>query len=214
MLPFDREQFLGVFAAYNASLWPAVVVAYLLAGAALLALLSGHRHAHRIVLGALAVMWTWTGTAYHLAHFSAINPAARAFGIAFLIQAGLFVVRAVSAPVDVSRRPDFLRAGVGVFMVVYATIVYPLIGIALGHAPAEVPMFGVTPCPLTIFTFGVLLLVTALPPLWLLAIPLLWALVGGSAAVLLGIPQDWMLPLSAVAALVLVRPWQRRRGRA
>jgi uncharacterized protein YukJ len=37
MLPFTRDQFFGVFAAYNSGAWPAAVLAYPLALAAILA---------------------------------------------------------------------------------------------------------------------------------------------------------------------------------
>ncbi|WP_292530757.1 DUF6064 family protein, partial [Mesorhizobium sp.] len=65
-------------------------------------------------------------------------------------------------------------------------------------------MFGVTPCPVTIFTFGFFLL--AKPPVsrWVLAIPFIWSLIGGGAAFLLGVPQDWLLLVSGVVAVPLV----------
>jgi len=61
-------------------------------------------------------------------------------------------------------------------------------------------MFGITPCPVTIFTLGLLLLAAPMPR-GLLAIPFLWSLVGGSAAFLLGVPQDWVLLIAGIAAL-------------
>ncbi|TIP90190.1 MAG: hypothetical protein E5X60_27685 [Mesorhizobium sp.] len=66
------------------------------------------------------------------------------------------------------------------------------------------PVFGVTPCPVTIFTFGFFLL--AKPPVsgWVLAIPFIWSLIGGSAAFLLGVPQDWLLLVSGVVAVPLM----------
>ena len=70
----------------------------------------------------------------------------------------------------------------------------------------ELPMFGVTPCPVTIFTFGMLLLTRQPVPRLLLAIPGLWSLVGGSAAMLLRVPQDWLLLVSgAIAVALLIR---------
>jgi uncharacterized membrane protein YjjB (DUF3815 family) len=65
------------------------------------------------------------------------------------------------------------------------------------------PLFGVAPCPTTIFTLGMLLLSNAS---WrLFAIPLVWSIIGGSAAVLLGVPQDYGLILAgAVAAIFLI----------
>ena len=68
----------------------------------------------------------------------------------------------------------------------------------------EMPMFGVTPCPVTIFTFGMLLLTTRPPSRWLLVIPFIWSLIGGSAAVLLGVPQDWALLASGLIAIPLI----------
>jgi hypothetical protein len=69
-------------------------------------------------------------------------------------------------------------------------------------------MFGITPCPVTLFTLGLLLLTTAPVPAWLLVIPLLWAQVGGSAAFLLDIPQDWLLLFSGAA--VPLTAWRNR----
>ena len=69
-------------------------------------------------------------------------------------------------------------------------------------------MFGVTPCPLTLFTLGLLLLTVTRVPWHLLVVPVAWSLVGGSAAVLFGIGPDWPLLASGVAAALA---W---RGRA
>jgi hypothetical protein len=90
------------------------------------------------------------------------------------------------------------------WLVVYAAAVYPLLGMWTGHRYPEMPMFGITPCPVTIFTFGLLLFTTTPVSRWLLVIPLLWSPVGGSAAILLGVSQDWLLLLSGVAAPLIV----------
>jgi Family of unknown function (DUF6064) len=49
-------------------------------------------------------------------------------------------------------------------LTIYAAALYPLLGLAMGHPSSELPMFGVTPCPVTIFTFGMLLLTDNLSP--------------------------------------------------
>lgn len=73
------------------------------------------------------------------------------------------------------------------------------------------PMFGITPCPVTIFTFGLLLLTTARVAWWIFVIPFVWSVIGGSAALLLGVPQDWLLLVSGVAIPLIV---VRDRGRS
>jgi hypothetical protein len=50
------------------------------------------------------------------------------------------------------------RRWVGWALMAYAAVLYPLIGVCTGHAYPKLPMFGITPCPVTLFTLGVLLL--------------------------------------------------------
>ncbi len=75
-------------------------------------------------------------------------------------------------------------------------------------------MFGITPCPVTLFTFGLLLLTTRTVPRRLLVIPFLWSLVGGSAAMLLGMPQDWPLLFSGIATTAILLTRDRARPAA
>lgn len=206
MLPFTSEQFTAVFASYNNAIWPGQVLAYLLGALAFALSFRRGTRADRTIAAILAAMWAVTAIGYHLSSFAAINKAAYGFGALFLIEAAALAYAGVYR-----NRLHFgfagdLAAWVGAFFVVYAAALYPLIGIAAGHHYPELPMFGVTPCPVTIFTLGMLLLTVNPPAGYLLAIPLLWSLVGGSAAMLLQIPQDWLLLVSgAIAALLLVR---------
>lgn len=214
-LPFTHEQFLQVFAGYNTAVWPAQWVAYALGIAAVAAAHFRAGAARWLVPLALAAMWLWTGVMYHWMHFSAINRAAFAFGALFVLQALLFVLVAFRgglawSPVRSAAAPwSWL-------LIVYALVVYPALGIALGQAYPALPTFGITPCPVTIFTFGLLLQASRRVPVWLLVIPVLWALVGGSAALLLRVPQDWVLLLSALAVLPVLMANRRypKAGRA
>lgn len=210
MLPFTREQFIAVFADYNAAVWPAQVVAYVI-GLAMIGMLAQLSKAgHRLIGAGLAAMWIWTGVAYHGLHFSAINKAAWAFGALFAVQGLLFLQAAVIGGRPTFGQPKGVARWLGWAFVVYAAIVYPLLGIWMGHRYPEMPMFGITPCPVTIFTFGMLLLTTTPVPRRLLAIPLLWSLIGGSAAFLLGVPQDWLLLFSGIATLLVLRSGRGR----
>jgi len=83
---------------------------------------------------------------------------------------------------------------------------YPALGLLLGERAIELPAFGVTPCPVVLTTLGMLLLTTGPARSWLFVIPVAWALIGGSAAVLLRVPQDWPLLLSPLLlAIVVIR---------
>jgi len=210
MLPFTREQFFGVFAAYNTAVWPAQVVAYLLGLAVVAALLRPTPLGHRLVAGVLAAMWIWTGVTYHGLYFAPINPAALAFAAHFVIQGVLFIVAGIVRQRLVFGQARGWSAALGWALVAYATMLYPLLGQWSGHAYPAQPAFGITPCPVTLFSFGVLLLTSKPVPRWLLVLPLLWSLVGGSAAFLLGVPQDWPLLFSGLTVALLILRDRRR----
>ena len=203
MLPFTREQFFEIFAAYNSANWPAAVLAYALALAALLAAWRGTSGSRRVAGMVLALMWAWVGLVYNGLYFSQINPIAPAFAAAFVIQAALFVIHlATGRGLEFGPRSR-LRAIAGAIMTAYAMIAYPLIGLAVGERYPAMPLFGVAPCPLLIFTFG-LMLWAKCARWWLWIVPLSWSVIGGSAAILLSVPQDWALPITAVLALVIM----------
>lgn len=209
-VPFSSEEFFGVFSAYNEAIWPVQV---LLPGAAVaavaLAVLRGERSA-RWIWGVLAALWVWAGVVYHLLHFSRINPAAFAFGALFVVQGGLFLWRGAvggALPFRAGRDPATAAGGA---MIVYALVLYPLLGLLTGHGFFDGPTFG-APCPVVIYTFGMLLLAPRVPG-WLLVIPAAWAVLGIPAVLSFGVVQDIGLPISAVVALALV--WYRRRGAA
>jgi hypothetical protein len=206
LLPFTPGQFLAVFAAYNRAVWPAQIVAYLLGLGMVPALLRPTRQSNWMVGAGLALLWVWTGVAYHALFFAPINKAANAFAALFVVQGLLFAHAALLRSDLCLSREHGLRSWLGWALIVYATLVYPLIG-AASHGYPAMPMFGITPCPVTIFSFGVLLLAQRPLPRRLLVIPFVWALVGGSAAFLLAVPQD----LPWLASGLLVVPWLWRR---
>lgn len=202
MIPFSPQQFHQVFADHNLAIWPAQIVALLVGAAAAFGALRGGRGWSRATAFALALLWLFTGVVYHGLFFAAVNPAAPAFAAAFVLQAGLLVRAGMGKRLAFGAADPF-RTAIGVMLAVYGAILHPAIGLALDGYP-NAALFGVTPCSVTLFTLGLLLLGREPVPVWLLPVPLLWSLIGGSAAILIDVPQDWVLlaagPLVAVIA--------------
>jgi hypothetical protein len=207
MLPFSRDAFFALFAAYNQATWPAGVVAHVMGAAALWLAWHGGAMAGRVVPALLALLWGFTGVAYHGAFFAALNPAASLFAAGFVLQAGLLLWLG-SWRGRLTFGPPRAQAGIGLALMAYAALLYPLLGLLAGHRYPAAPVFGITPCPLTIFTCGVLLLARGRVPISLLVVPVAWSLIGGSAAILLGVPQDGMLPVAGLLTAGLL--WRRR----
>ena len=86
----------------------------------------------------------------------------------------------------------------GGMVIIYALVLYPLLGWLSGHIYPRNPTFG-APCPVTIFTLGLLL--WARPPAWIIGIPVGWALVATSASWFFGVLED--LALIPAAAVVI-----------
>ena len=215
-LPFTTEQFLDVFARYNEAVWPAQLLLLALALAVVALAFRESPTGGRWVAVLLAALWLWMAVAYHLAFFRAINPAAVAFAALFAIQALLLMwAGAWRGRLLFGRRPRWVMA-TGLALIVYALVLYPALGLALGHRWPAMPTFGL-PCPTTIFTMGVLLLAAPAAPRLLLPIPLLWAAVGTSAAMQLGMREDFGLVAAGAVTLVVAfgaRPGHRRAPRA
>ncbi|MCC7425377.1 MAG: hypothetical protein IT557_00585 [Alphaproteobacteria bacterium] len=213
MLPFTTDAFFALFAEYNRTLWPTHVATWGLGLIALAPLLRRDRAgvASAVAAGALALLWAVNATAYHLAFFTRINPAAWGFGALFLAQAAVFAMLGVAG----SRLRFAWRGGAaglaGAVAILYALVAYPLIGWALGHGWPGAPVFGMAPCPTVIFTIGLLLCAERPLPALAAVIPLLWAVIGGSASWLLSVPEDLGLPAAGLALLARLLAERARR---
>jgi hypothetical protein len=163
--------------------------------------------AARAAAAVLALFWVWNGLAYHLAFFAPVNPAAYGFAALFVVQGMLFLgYGTIAGRLRFAGRTDWQDV-LGLLLIAYAALVYPALGYLFGHAWPHAPMFGVAPCPTTIFSIGILILAAGALPLWLVALPVVWAGIGGTAAVLLNVPEDFGLLLAGVLGAVLLPPW-------
>ncbi|HEY9450103.1 MAG TPA: DUF6064 family protein [Gemmatimonadaceae bacterium] len=207
-LPFSAEQFFDVLRRYNEAVWPAQWLLVALALAAIVLAFRGSSRGSRVIAGILAVLWLWMGIVYHLTFFAKINPAALLFAAAFVLQAGLVAWMGVWHSQLTFRAPSGVRGLLGGVILTYALVAYPLLGQALGHRYPYAPTFGL-PCPTTLFTLGLLLWAVPRAPRLVLVIPILWALIGTSAAAVLSVWED--VGLAAVAILVIGAEYRNDR---
>jgi Family of unknown function (DUF6064) len=210
-LPFTTEQFFDLFAAYNQALWPALLALWIASIAACALLFSSRRRRDGWVSVILAVHWAWSALAYHVAFFTRINSAAWLFAGLFLVQSALFLWWGV-AQRRLSFAPRRGRWSPVAWSLVAYSLVYPGINAVQHLGLSRIPTFGV-PCPTTIFTAGMLMLVVS-PRSWPLSIvPAIWSVIGGSAAFLLDVRADYALPIAGVALAVFsLRQGTRSEG--
>jgi len=209
MLSFTPEVFFALFDQYNRAIWPAQIVAYGLGIVALLFVFRQFPQRDRIIGAILAFAWLWIGLAYHYWYFAQINFVAPVFAALFVIQGLVFAWTLVLRRQVAFRFSADIAGWSGLGLAIFAMVIYPMLGWFAGHVWPRSPVFGVTPCPTTIFTWGMLLLAQRRTPLHLIVIPLIWSLIGGSAAWLLKVPEDASLPLAALIACSLI-VWKNR----
>jgi hypothetical protein len=216
LLSFSPEAYAALFEAYNRAVWPVPIAA---AALGLMALGLAWRPVPgggRWIGAVLAAFWAWNGILYHGVFFAEINFLAPAFGGLFVLQAlllgwtaarGRIPARGIKhcAPTGAGGvlvfrfRPD-LAGRTGLALALAALAGYPLLGLLAGHDLARQALFGIAPAPTVVFTLGLLLAAEGRAARPLLAVPLLWALVGGLLAGVLGAPEDLLLLLAAFAA--------------
>jgi Family of unknown function (DUF6064) len=206
-LPFTRAQFFDVFADYNAAVWPMQIALNGLAIVLVALVLVSPRHAGRAASLGLALLWCWLAMTYHLTFFWRINPAAPAFAALSLVAAGAFAWAGARARLRF-RRGLRIRAVGGLALIVFALLVYPALDAWFGHRYPATPTFGL-PCPTTLYTFGMLLL-AADPPKAVVVAPLLWAVIGSTAAFALGVTEDLALVLAAAPGVYMLATRVRR----
>ena len=202
-LPFTTEEFLKVFEKYNLLVWP---VQYLFILMAIIAIFLGVKktnYSARLIALILTVFWFWMGAVYHFSFFSAINKLAYVFGALFIVQGILFLYAGFLRNQFAFQFKYTIHGIAGAIIMLFALVIYPLIGYGLGRTYPLSPTFGV-PCPTTIFTFGMLLWTDKKFPPHILIIPLLWSVIGFSAAIYLGIYEDTGLLIGAIIAVLLI----------
>lgn len=202
-MPFDTAQFFEVFAKYNDAVYPVQFLFYLTGIVCVMLAFKPVAASGKIISSILAILWLWMGVVYNLIFFAPINTAAYAFGGMFIVQAGLFIVSGVIRNELAFRLRYNLTVLTGIVLILYSLIVYPLLGSYFGHTYPHSPTFGL-PCPTTIFTLGILLLAEKKFPRLLLLIPVIWSIVGFTAAILLGVFEDTGLPVASVLTVALL----------
>lgn len=201
--PFTVEQFLSVFEQYNTSVWPLQIFLNIVALGAIALAVRRRPSSDRSISAILSLFWLWIGVVYHYAFFTTINKAAYVFAFFNVLQGLIFLFTGV-----LRRRLSFeFRSNgygwTGGFLILYAMVLYPILGYFFGHAYPKAPSFGL-PCPTTIFTLGLLLWTKPGLPKSVLIIPVLWSVIGFSAALTLGIAEDTGLLVAGVAVTVLI----------
>jgi len=209
-IPFTTEQFFEIIEKYNHAVFPAQLILILSGILSLILIHQKKDSKNKIIGGFLGILWIWTGIAYHFAFFTEINKAAYVFGGFFVLQGLLFLLETFPRKkLEFEFNGKFIDYLAYVF-IIFGIIIYPIILYYLENSLGRTITLGL-PCPSTILTFGFLMLTSSKLSKYLLIIPALWTIVGTGAAINFGVYPDYLMPVSALIALIYL--FVRKKGR-
>jgi hypothetical protein len=179
------------------------IIFYLLATAVVYLIFRKIKNSGKIVSIFLSLLWIWVGTVYHIIYFSTINKAAYLFGSLFILEGIIFFIYGfVNNKLVLIYSKDIFSI-TGILFILYALLIYPVLGYFFGREYRYSITLGL-PCPTTIFTFGILLLIKKKISLAVLSIPLIWSLIGLSAVLNFSVYEDFGLLISGLIGITLL----------
>lgn len=202
MLPYTAETLFALFDEYNRAIRPLPGLALFLMAGVLMLVIRARQDRSRLVLGILAAGWLWTGIVYQLFFFSGINFAAPAYGAVFIFQGLLLAWTGVFRQRTVLHFDRGFIGWAGIRIAIISAVILPVIDWQSGVGWTDVRLALIAPGATAGFTLGILMMSKGPIPLHLAAIPVLWSLVAGAHAWVLGIPQDYVLPVLGLIALI------------
>ncbi len=201
------EVLLENFGTYNQAIWPMQIVTYILGIAAVILTMKKINYSDKIISAILVFLWLWSGVVWCLVFFGQFRSVYNVAGIMLVAQAALlfmFGFGVVLKPSLSFKLRAHSYSVIGAIIILYAMVIYPIIGELTGLSYPKAPIFGVAPCPVCIFTFGLLLLADKRVPGSILVIPLIWSFLGIVAAGWYGIFADFGMAVIGIVGTVLI----------
>ena len=200
-IPFTAEVYFRLIERVSEAYWPLHLLALTVALVALGLAITGR---NRIAVAMLSIAWAWAGVTFLIQRYGQLNWAGEYFGWAFLVQAGLMLVFAItSRRIQVSSRFSTFPQIAGLVICVFGLVIYPLIAVIAGLGWSRAEVFGIHPDPTAVVTVGIALLALRGGWLWLVGIiPVLWCLVAALTLQVLEAP--WAISLFAVTGVAIV----------
>jgi hypothetical protein len=188
-MDFQLEPFLQIIKDYNIDIWPMQIFAYVIGIIAIILSFKTGKHSSKLISAVTAFYWLWTGIVFSLFYWNSNYAPASIFGWIFTVEGILFVYAGVLRSDIIIKYASGYMGVTGIILVLYAMIGYPVLGYFLGHTYPDSFPFGLVPCPVNIFTIGILMLTSNSFPRYLLVIPFLWT-IAGIVPVSAGIYED------------------------
>lgn len=200
-IPFTAEVYFRLLERVGETFWPLHLLTMAL-GAATLVLALKHRP--RLACLLPAPLWAFVAVAFFIQRYAELNWAGGYIGYAFIAQAVLLVVIALTGwGTDNAPRATNPPVAIGIAITLFGLIIMPLMAPLSGGSWYQAEVFGIHADPSAVTTLGMVLIMLRGFSLWIaVIIPALWLVVSGLTLQVLGLTGAAVL--FAVLAIVLV----------
>lgn len=205
MLPFTNPVYFSLVARYYGEIAPLPLLAPLLGLGVVTALVLRMPFAEPLAALVLAAAWIWTGAGFYLGPFADLYFAAPALGVIWILQ-GLLVAGIGLRRRAPSKHPSAAVRATGLGIAVAGLAAVPVLDGLLSAPWTSVRLFGATPAPTLLASFGIFLLLRGKGTGLLIILPALLTLETAYTAWVLSRIQDALLPLAALLSLVTIAP--------
>ena len=177
-IPFTANVYFRLLERMGETFWPLHLLTLAL-GAATLVLALKHRP--RLACLLPAPLWVFVAVAFFFQRYAALNWAGGYVGDAFIAQAVLLVVMALTGwGMDNAPRATNPPVAIGIAITLFGLIIMPLIAPLSGGSWYQAEVFGIHADPTAVTTLGLVLIMLRGFGLWIAAIiPALWLVVSG-----------------------------------
>ncbi|SDO10156.1 MFS transporter permease [Vreelandella arcis] len=200
-IPFTAEVYFRLLERMGETFWPLHLLTLAL-GAATLVLALTQRT--RIACLLPAPFWAFVAVAFFFQRYAALNWAGGYVGDAFIVQAVLLVVMALTGwGMDNAPRATNPPVAIGIAITLFGLIIMPLMAPLSGGPWFQAEVYGIHADPTAVTTLGLVLIMLRGFALWIAAIiPALWLVVSGLTLQVLD--SSGAVVLFAVLAIALV----------
>lgn len=207
------NDFFSTLQSYNEAFLSITIFTFLLGALIVYLAARKSKNSSKVISALMSFLWIWSGVVFFIIYYGPIDAEFLGLtipgvwylgGILFLIQSFLFLFFGVVKSSLSFKFSSEISHVIGALMILYAMVIYPIIGFLSGYGYPRYPIFGTAPCPLTIFTVGLLQWSDRKIPLVIVVIPFIWALMGIMPVLALNVWADIGEVLSGIVGFSII----------
>ncbi|MFB9867086.1 DUF6064 family protein [Vreelandella sulfidaeris] len=200
-IPFTADVYFRLLERMGETFWPLHLLTLAVGAAALMLAL---KQRPRLACLLPAPLWAFVAVAFFLQRYAELNWAGGYVGDAFIIQAMLLVLMALTGwGIDNAPRATHPPVAIGIAITLFGLVLMPLIAPLSGGSWYQSKVFGIHADPTAVSTLGLVLIMLRGFALWIAAIiPALWLVASGLT--LQALDSTSAAVLFAVLAIALV----------